>query len=422
LDAALALQSAAREAKNMMNEERKYMFRRPPGKSLAQATIEDLFASADILLRGERPWDIRVHDDRFFRRVLTGGTLAFGESYIDGWWDCDALDEMCCHAIRARLDQRVRLNFQTALAVLTSFLFNLQSRSRARAVGKRHYDVGNDFFECMLDPAMQYSCAWFRDTSDLAQAQREKMDLICRKLGLQKGMSLLDIGCGWGGLARHAAKHYGCRVAGITISEQQCNYAAQACQGLPVDIRLQDYRDLKERFDRIVSVGMFEHVGAKNYKNYMKTVARCLVDNGVFLCQTIAGNWSSAYTDPWITRYIFPNSMLPSAAQVANAAEKLFVLEDMQNLGADYEKTLLAWERNFSRSWDRFRAHYGERFYRMWRYYLLTCAGAFRARNLQVFQFLFSKGGARYLPARTAWLYPERMASAPPSRSVKVPA
>jgi cyclopropane-fatty-acyl-phospholipid synthase len=398
------------------------MSRRPHRTTLAQATIHDHFASADILLHGERPWDIRVNDSRFFRRVLTGGTLAFGESYMDGWWDCDALDEMCCRAIRARLDQRVQLNFHTALAILASSLLNLQSRGRAAVVGKRHYDVGNDFFECMLDPAMQYSCAWFRDTSDLAQAQREKMDLICRKLGLQKGVYLLDIGCGWGGLAKHAAKHYGCRVAGITISEEQRNYASKVCQGLSVEIRLQDYRDLKEGFDRIVSVGMFEHVGAKNYRTFMETVAKCLRNDGVFLCQTIAGNWSSSYPDPWITRYIFPNSMLPSAAQVANAAEKLLVLEDVQNLGADYEKTLLAWERNFSRSWDRFKSHYGERFYRMWRYYLLTCAGAFRARNLQVFQFLFSKGAARYLPARTTWLYPERMASAPPPRSAKVSA
>ena len=269
------------------------MSRRLTGTSLAQTTVEGLFASADIFLHGERPWDLHVRDERFFRRVLAGGTLGLGESYMDGWWDCDALDEMCCRALRARLDQQVQLNFHTALAVLTSHLLNLQSRGRARVVGKRHYDVGNDLFEQMLDPAMQYSCAWFRNTSDLAQAQREKMDLICRKLGLQRGMDLLDIGCGWGGLAKHAAKHYKCRVVGITISEQQCSYASEACRGLPVEIRLQDYRDLKERFDRIVSVGMLEHVGAKNYRKYMETVARCLHDDGVVLCQTIAGNWSS---------------------------------------------------------------------------------------------------------------------------------
>lgn len=245
------------------------------------------------------------------------------------------------------------------------------------------------------------------------------MDLICRKLGLNEGTRLLDIGCGWGGLARHAARNYGCHVVGITVSEKQRSYAAESCRGLPVKILLQDYRDLTERFDRIVSVGMLEHVGAKNYRRYMRTVFRSLRDGGVFLCQSIAGNWHRAYTDPWITKYIFPNSMLPSAGQMAQAAERLFVLEDLQNLGADYERTLLAWERNFARSWNRFEARYGERFYRMWRFYLLSCAGAFRARGLQVYQVLFSKGTTRYLPARTSWFYPERVADAVP-RFVKV--
>ena len=371
---------------------------RPPRTSLAKATIRDAFASAGIELGGGRPWDIRVHEERFFRRILTGGTLAFGESYMEGWWDCDALDEMCARAIQARLEQRFALNFRNAFTILTSLLFNLQSRSRARVVGERHYDVGNDFFECMLDPAMQYSCAWFRGTEDLAQAQQEKMNLICRKLGLRQGMRLLDIGCGWGGLAKHAAEHYRCSVVGITISEQQRSYAAEYCRGLPVEIRLQDYRNIAERFDCIVSVGMLEHVGAKNYRRFMKTVHRSLDQGGVFLCQAIAGNWPTAYTDPWIARHIFPNSMLPSAAQVTGAAERLFVLEGIQNFGADYDKTLCAWERNFVQSWDRFRSRYGERFYRMWRFYLLSCAGAFRARYIQLFQFLFSKE-AGYLSA-----------------------
>jgi cyclopropane-fatty-acyl-phospholipid synthase len=377
-----------------------------PRTSLAQATVQDLFASADIRLDGRRPWDIRVHDARFFRAVLAGGTLGFGESYMDGWWDCEALDEMCCRAIRARLEERVPVNLHTALAFASSFLLNLQTRRRARLVGRRHYDVGNDFFECMLDPSMQYSCAWFRDTNDLAQAQREKMDLICRKLGLEKGMSLLDIGCGWGGLARHASEHYGCRVVGITISEEQRRYGAELSRGLPVEIRLQDYREISEQFDRVVSVGMLEHVGPKNYRKYMRKVFETLRPGGVFVCQSIAANFSSHYPDPWVARYIFPNSMIPSAAQVSKATEKLLVLEDVQNLGGDYEKTLKAWESNFRRSWHRFASRYGETFYRMWRFYLLGCAGAFRARGLQLFQFVFSKGGTRYLPSRIGWLLP----------------
>ncbi len=395
---------------------------KPPRASLAQATLEELFASADIRLGGNRPWDIRVLDERFYRVVLAGGTLGFGETYMDGWWDCDALDEMCCRAFRARLDERVPLNIPTALAIAGSFLLNLQTRRRSRAVSKQHYDVGNDFFECMLDPSMQYSCAWFRDTDDLAEAQREKMDLICRKLGLEKGMSLLDIGCGWGGLAKHAAEHYGCRVVGITISEQQRRYAAQSCRGLSVEIRLQDYREVSEEFDRVVSVGMLEHVGPKNYHQYMKKVFQTLRQGGVFLCQSIAGNYSGLYSDPWVARYIFPNSMLPSVAQVAKASEKLLVLEDVQNLGADYEKTLKAWESNFTRSWHRFESRYGERFYRMWRLYLLSCAGAFQARSLQLFQFVFSKGGTRYLPSRIRWLIPKEAAHVGSKRSARVSA
>ena len=394
----------------------------PPRTSLAQATVQDLFASADIRFDGRRPWDIRVHDARFFRAVLAGGTLGFGESYMDGWWDCEALDEMCCRAIRARLEERVPVNLHTALAFASSFLLNLQTRRRARLVGRRHYDVGNDFFECMLDPSMQYSCAWFRDTNDLAQAQREKMDLICRKLGLEKGMSLLDIGCGWGGLARHASEHYGCRVVGITISEEQRRYGAELSRGLPVEIRLQDYREISEQFDRVVSVGMLEHVGPKNYRKYMRKVFETLRPGGVFVCQSIAANFSSHYPDPWVARYIFPNSMIPSAAQVSKATEKLLVLEDVQNLGGDYEKTLKAWESNFRRSWHRFASRYGETFYRMWRFYLLGCAGAFRARGLQLFQFVFSKGGIRYLPSRIGWLLPGESAHERSQLSARVSA
>lgn len=392
----------------------------PPRAGLAQATLQELFASADIRLGGDRPWDIRVLDERFYRVVLAGGTLGFGESYMDGWWECDALDEMCCRAIRGRLEERVPLNVPTALAIAGSFLFNLQTRSRSKVVGKQHYDVGNDLFECMLDPSMQYSCAWFRDTDDLAQAQREKMDLICRKLGLEKGMSLLDIGCGWGGLARHAAEHYGCRVVGITISEEQRRYGAAASRELPVEIRLQDYREVSEQFDRVVSVGMLEHVGPKNYPQYMKKVFQTLRQEGVFLCQSIAVNQSSLYPDPWVSRYIFPNSMLPSATQVAKTAEKLLVLEDVQNLSEDYEKTLKAWESNFRGSWHRLESRYGERFYRMWRFYLLSCAGAFRARSLQLFQFVFSKGGSRYLPSRIEWLLPRESAYARSELSARV--
>ncbi|HEY5893686.1 MAG TPA: cyclopropane fatty acyl phospholipid synthase [Chthoniobacterales bacterium] len=364
---------------------------RQPSEALI--VLQNLLASADILTNGRRPWDIQVHDDRFYRRVLSGGSLGLGESYMDGWWDCAALDEMCFRAVRARLEEKIPLNFQAMISIATPVIFNLQTKRRARRVARRHYDLGNDFFEAMLDPAMQYSCAWFQGVTRLADAQRLKMDLICRKLRLKPGMRLLDIGCGWGGLARYAARHYGCHTVGITLSKEQQAYGDAACRGLPVEIRLQDYRDMRESFDRIVSVGMMEHVGPKNYRDYMETACRCLKEDGVFLCQTIGGVRSSARTDPWIARYIFPNSILPSASQVTHAAEGLFVLEDVHNFGVHYDRTLLAWEENFRVSWHRFRNRFGDRFERMWRFYLLSCAGAFRARSIQLYQFLFSKGG-----------------------------
>lgn len=357
----------------------------------AQAIVGGMFVLAGILVNGTRPWDIRVHDKRFYRRVLADGTLGFGESYMDGWWDCEAIDEMCFRAIRIRRD--ISLKLRDIVAVVRSFLVNRQSKYRSYLIGSYHYDLGNEFFEAMLDSAMQYSCAYFVEGGGLAEAQKLKMDLMCRKLGLQAGMQLLDIGCGWGGFARYAAQSYGCRVVGITVSKEQQQYAQQSCRGLPIEIRLEDYRDVSGSFDRIVSVGMMEHVGCKNYRRYMKVVHRCLKDGGLFLCHTICGNRPTLYPDPWMARYIFPNSMLPTAAQVSRAAEGLFVLEDAHNFGVDYDLTLRIWEKNFRKSWERFRDTYGERFYRMWRFYLLSCAGAFRARSLQLFQFVFSKGG-----------------------------
>ena len=361
--------------------------------SRAERTVTELFAEADIAINGERPCDIRVNNPKFFQRVLADGTLGFGEAYMEGWWDCDDLEELCFRAIRNRLEYKVRPSARALVDVAFAILLNLQTKSRARIVGKRHYDLGNDFFGAMLDPSMQYSCGYFNGTTDLATAQQMKMELICKKLALQPGMRLLDIGCGWGGLARFAAENHGCEVVGITISEEQKEYAVAYNAGLPVEIRLQDYRDVTGQFDAIASVGMFEHVGPKNYRRYMEVAKRCLKDDGLFLCHTITGNEPGRTCDRWISRYIFANSALPSAAQVLQAAEGLFVEEDMHNLGPYYVPTLRAWEAGFMRSRDEFRLQYGEDFVRMWRLYLLSCSGAFRARSLQVFQFLFSSDG-----------------------------
>jgi cyclopropane-fatty-acyl-phospholipid synthase len=362
--------------------------------STAENVMTNLLAFADIRINGARPWDIQVHDRRFFSRVLASGTLGFGESYMDGWWDCDALDEMCCRAIRAGLEKRFAFRLPNVWALLTALLANQQTPRRSRKVGRVHYDLSNDFFEAMLDPNMQYSCALFGEGDNLASAQLRKLDWICDRLRLRPGLRLLDIGCGWGGLARYAAQHYGCQVVGITISRKQFRYAQRWCHGLDVEIQLRDYREVTERFDRVVSVGMVEHVGHKNYRTYMRAAAGSLGKNGLFLCQGICGDSSRVHADPWITRYIFPNSVLPSIARLTHAAEGVFIVEDVKNIGLNYDPTLLAWEENFRRAWPRFADHYGERFRRMWRFYLLSCAGAFRARSLQVYSILFSKESA----------------------------
>jgi len=351
------------------------------------------FAEAGIRVNGPDPWDIQVRDERFFSRVLRDGSLGLGESYMEGWWDCARIDEFICRLLRGNLEGKMKRNFRTLLPYLSARIFNLQSPSRAGIIARRHYDLGNDLFFSFLDSRNQYSCGYFQGTDDLEEAQLKKLDLICRKLDLKPGERLLDIGCGWGGLARHAAEHYGCCVTAVNISEEQIRYAREHCGNLPVTILSEDYRKIQGRFEKVASVGMFEHVGSKNYRTFMKTVHRCLREEGVFLLHTIGNNVSRINCDPWINHYIFPSSMLPSLAQIDRAVERLFVIEDVHNLGPHYEITLLAWHDRFQKAWGRLAERYDKVFKRMWEYYLLSCAGAFRARNIQVWQIVMTKTG-----------------------------
>jgi cyclopropane-fatty-acyl-phospholipid synthase len=357
--------------------------------------LQEFLNIADIKIDGPRPWDIHVLNEQFFDRVLAGGSLALGESYMDGWWECEALDQFFDRVLSAGLDQKARRSLRVLWAGLKCRVANPQRISRAFEVGKRHYDIGNELFSIMLDRRMNYSCAYWENAMTLDAAQEAKLDLICRKLQIEPDLRLLDIGCGWGGLARYAAEKHGAHVKGVTVSRQQADFAHRYCEGLPVEIALQDYRRVQESFDCIVSVGMFEHVGVKNYRTYMKLAHGSLKPGGLFLLHTIAGNISVHTNDPWIGRYIFPNSMLPSARQITAAAEGLFVLEDWQSWGPHYDRTLMAWHTNFVNGWDRIKAAYDERFFRMWTYYLLASAGSFRARSNQVWQIVFSKGGVR---------------------------
>jgi cyclopropane-fatty-acyl-phospholipid synthase len=357
-----------------------------------RARIESALNSAGVQVDGSGPHDIRVHRARFFERVAATGSLGLGESYMDGDWECDRVDDLVFRLIRAgvhRSHGKGREFTRRAAAFLTN-----PGRTRAFEIGERHYDLGNFLFERMLDRRMVYSCGNWKDARDLDEAQEAKLDLACRKLGLAPGMRFLDVGCGWGSLGCFAAERYGVSAFGITVSREQKDWADRAAGTLPVTTDLRDYRSLDAgTFDAIASIGMFEHVGLKNYATFFDVVRRHLADDGLFLLHTIGGNESSSTTDPWIDRYIFPNSLIPSLAQIASAAEGRFVLEDVHNFGSDYDRTLLAWNANVERHREELEARLGPRFLRMWRYYLLSCAGAFRARHNNVWQIVLSPRG-----------------------------
>jgi cyclopropane-fatty-acyl-phospholipid synthase len=357
------------------------------------AALQALAADAGFRFNGDDPWDVRVVDQRLYRRILTAGSLGFGDAYLDGWWECERLDQLFDRLLAVDADQRVDRWTRLRLIgdVLRHALFNLQSSRRAYQVGERHYDIGNDVFAAMLDSTMSYSCGYWQHAETLEEAQRAKLDMMCRKLELRPGERLLDIGSGWGGLARFAAENFGVEVVGITVSREQKKLARERCADLPVTIELMDYRDLAGRFDKIVSVGMLEHVGSKNYVAYFSIVARLLQDRGLFLLHTIGNYLTCRKIDPWIDKYVFPNGWLPSAAEITRAVEGRFLIEDWHNFGADYDRTLMAWWDNFERAWPALKDKYGERFHRMWKYYLMSCAGAFRSRQGQLWQIVLSK-------------------------------
>ncbi len=357
----------------------------------AKQILKELISPTDIEVNGNKPWDIQVHNPKFYSRVLAGGSLALGESYMDGWWDCKDLDQFFFKLLYARLDRKFTMHQLGVL--LRSKLFNLQNRKHSKKVAKVHYDLGNDFYKAMLDKNMQYTCAYWKDAKNLNQAQEHKLDLICKKLKLKKGDKVLEIGCGWGGFARYAAKNYGCHVTAYNISKEQVKHAREWCKGLPVEIIHKDYREAKGKFDKIAAIGICEHIGYKNYKPLMKLVNKCLKNHGLFILHTIACDESTTTGEAWLDKYIFPNGMLPSPKQITTAAEGYFVLEDWHNFGINYDKTLMAWYDNFNKNWPKFEKMYGKRFYRMWKYYLLCLAGSFRARNIQLWQIVYSKKG-----------------------------
>lgn len=357
----------------------------------AKNITESLLALADIRIGGTRPCDITIRNKDFYARLLSGGSLALGESYMDGWWDCSALDDFFCHILSAGLERNDTRSWRFAWRYFLASAFNRQTRTRARRVAEQHYDLGNQLYQNMLDRRMVYTCARWDHASNLDEAQEKKLAFVCEKLGLQPGSSLLDIGCGWGSLARFAAQNHGIRVVGITLSREQLQLGQEMCAHLPIDLRLQDYRDLRGDFDCVASLGMFEHVGYKNYRAFFEVAHRLLKPGGRFFLSTIGSPYSVKVTDPWIEKYIFPNSHVPSAAQVSCAIEGLFAIEDWENWGTDYDCTVMAWFQNFDKNWSKLKARYDERFYRMWNYYLMAAAASFRSKRNQVWQILLSR-------------------------------
>jgi cyclopropane-fatty-acyl-phospholipid synthase len=307
--------------------------------------ITDLAARAGIIINRKEPWDIQVHNDDFYPRVMRQLYLGLGESYMDGWWDCERLDEFFFKTIRADLEDELK-NWRLALHFLKAQVVNRQRKSKAVEVAHKHYDIGNNLYEHMLGKSMAYTCAYWKDAKTLDEAQIAKFDLVCRKIGLKPGMKVLDIGCGFGGFLKYAAENYGVSGVGVNLSKEQVKFARESTKGLPLEFQLSDYRDAKGTFDRVVSIGIVEHVGHKNYQTLFQLAHDRLADDGLFLLHGIGNN-----------------------------------------------KTLMAWHHNFVANWPKIRDDYSERFYRMWVYYLLSCAGAFRARKIQLWQLVLSKKG-----------------------------
>jgi len=353
--------------------------------------LGQIMQTAGLTINGPNRHDPKIHHPDFAKRLFSEGMVALGESYMDGWWDCDALDEMVTKGMVDRANTQLWNKRKMVIQIIKAKLINFQKKSRAFEVGEQHYDIGNDLFEKMLDPTMCYSCGYWKDADTLHQAQINKMELVCKKLKLEPGMKVLDIGCGWGSFAEYAVKNYGVEVTGITVSKEQKKLAEERCAGLDVKFLLQDYRDLTGSYDRLVSIGMFEHVGLKNYETYLEKCMSLLEPGGIFVLHTIGTNITHNMVDPWIKKYIFPGGKLPSMVQICSALERRFVLEDMQNFGPDYDRTLMEWRKNFLESYPSLKEKYDERFFRMWMYYINVSAASFRARYNQLWQLVLTK-------------------------------
>ncbi|MFO0744127.1 MAG: cyclopropane fatty acyl phospholipid synthase [Myxococcota bacterium] len=362
----------------------------------AERLIRGIFDEAGLGVEGKNPGDIVVKDAGFYGRFLREASMGLGESYMDGWWECERLDLFIEKLLRIDIKKRLTGTWKTRLLTLQALATNMQTRKRAYVVADTHYDLGNDLYEVMLDGRMMYTCGYWKNAKTLAEAQEAKVDLICRKVGLKPGMRVLDLGCGWGGFSIYAAEKYGCTAVGVTISKEQQKWGQAKAKslGLPVELRVQDYRDVYGKFDAVVSIGMMEHVGYKNHRALMEVFHRSMDGDALGLLHTIGSNETQFHGIPWFEKYIFPNAASPSIAQLGKAMENLLIVEDWHNIGPDYRPTLLAWWDNFNAGYATLdQKKYDQRFYRMWRFYLLAAAGAVAARESQLWHLVLSKVG-----------------------------
>lgn len=350
-----------------------------------------LLAKAEIPLNRSKKYGIEVYNEKLWDRIISKRQLGLAEGYMDGWWDCDAIDEFLTRLLEINVLENMKPSPTLFFHWAKSTFLNRQTKSKADKNAKYHYNIGNDLYSRMLDKEMIYSCAYWKRAKSLDQAQLDKLDLICRKLDLKPGMKILDIGSGWGALLRYAAKNYGIIGMGISPADAQVNYANSKVGKLKIEYRQMDYRDLTGNFDRIISVGMMEHVGPKNLATFFDKCDELLKSDGLMLHHTISSNYSKLVTDPFFDKYIFPGGVLPSIGQIAHASEKKFIIEDIHNFGPDYDKTLMQWHKNINKKWSEI-PNYDDRFKRMWNYYLLASAAGFRTRNLQLLQVVFSRG------------------------------
>jgi cyclopropane-fatty-acyl-phospholipid synthase len=368
---------------------------------------------------GAEEFKMTLRSEGTIKKILSGGTLAFGEEYMAG----NIMIEGDIQKMVMLYDQWQAVAGKLSLPTITRILWNRAfSRHTIGDSGKnvrRHYDISNDFYSLWLDPAMVYSCAYFKsDADDLETAQNNKHEHICRKLQLKAGETLVDIGCGWGGMMFYAAKNYGAVCTGYTLSKNQYDYVSEKIkkEGLEgkVNICLQDYRKIKGTFDKFVSVGMFEHVGKRYEKKFFAVVKKILKPGGIGLLHTI-GSAAGGATDPWIARYIFPGGYIPTLSLAAdNMSRAGLVFYDVEDLRMHYARTLDLWIRNYETNIEQIKKTMSaqlrdeiaaEQFMRMWRLYLNGSAVSFKTAGNRLYQIVFTNGANNDLPLTRDYIY-----------------